>query len=262
MWDLHDTFRSSLASDDHESIRWVFAAKLCARTGPLLFPVRDELVCRWLGGGHPRNGDGKPGDFSIDIQAYAYLMLTPRCATISLGSVQRPPECASTGKIYDPRRRSLAACEGRTFVARSQVSAFLFGALSLFPAMGEEDLPAESAAAAEKQMKLRYAGTCRVCGRELPAEPRRSRRARPRRCDVSTENTSPPLLSIRGPRRRKSPALSRRRSPTPRVAPRTPPRPGWRVHPLDVVRASQSEARGTDPVSAPEDRRIPPGGHR
>ncbi len=35
--------------------------------------------------------------------------------------------------------------------------------------MGEEDLPAESAAAAEKQMKLRYAGRCRVCGRELPA---------------------------------------------------------------------------------------------
>ncbi len=75
MWDLHDTFRSLLASDDHESNRWVFAAKLCARKRPLLFPVRDELVCRWLGGGEPlRNGDGKPGDFSIDIQAYAYLM--------------------------------------------------------------------------------------------------------------------------------------------------------------------------------------------
>jgi Family of unknown function (DUF6308) len=75
MWNLHHAFRSLLSSDDKESIRWVFAAKMCARKRPRLFPVRDQLVCRWLGGGRPlRTGDGWPGDFSIDIQVYAYLM--------------------------------------------------------------------------------------------------------------------------------------------------------------------------------------------
>jgi hypothetical protein len=72
MYELHARFRDLL---DGASSRWVTAAKLCARKRPLLFPVRDNLVCIYLGGNRPmKSGDGHPGDFSVDIQVYAYLM--------------------------------------------------------------------------------------------------------------------------------------------------------------------------------------------
>ena len=75
MYELHSCFRNLLGE---RSNRWVFAAKLCARKRPRLFPVRDNLVCQYLSGGRalkPR--DGWPGDFSIDIQVFAYLMTSP-----------------------------------------------------------------------------------------------------------------------------------------------------------------------------------------
>jgi hypothetical protein len=76
MYDLHRGFRSLLAGSSN---RWVTAAKLCARKRPRLFPVRDNLVCEYLGGGRPlKSGDGWPGDFSIDIQVYAYLLTNRR----------------------------------------------------------------------------------------------------------------------------------------------------------------------------------------
>ena len=66
---LHTTFKPVLATEEKGSERWVFAAKLCARKGPKLFPVRDDLVCRWLADGRRlRKGNGWPGNFSIDIQ--------------------------------------------------------------------------------------------------------------------------------------------------------------------------------------------------
>lgn len=72
MYELHTRFRDLL---DGASSRWVTAAKLCARKRPLLFPIRDNLVCTYLGGDRPMKvGDGRPGDFSVDIQVYAYLM--------------------------------------------------------------------------------------------------------------------------------------------------------------------------------------------
>lgn len=72
MYELHARFRDLLPG---ASTRWVTAAKLCARKRPLLFPVRDNLVCTYLGDGRQlRSGDGWPGDFSVDIQVYAYLM--------------------------------------------------------------------------------------------------------------------------------------------------------------------------------------------
>lgn len=75
MYELHVRFRDLLEGASH---RWVTAAKLCARKRPLLFPVRDNLVCRYLGGGRPlKSGDGWPGDFSVDIQVYAYLITHP-----------------------------------------------------------------------------------------------------------------------------------------------------------------------------------------
>lgn len=72
MYELQRTFRGLLSGG---SQRWVTAAKLCARKRPRLFPVRDNLVCEYLGGGRPlKSGDGWPGDFSIDIQVYAHLL--------------------------------------------------------------------------------------------------------------------------------------------------------------------------------------------
>lgn len=75
MYQLHSLFRGLLAGS---SERWVTAAKLCARKRPRLFPVRDNLVCTFLGGGRKlKSGDGWPGDFSVDIQVYAYLLTHP-----------------------------------------------------------------------------------------------------------------------------------------------------------------------------------------
>lgn len=78
MWDLHHEFRSLLSTEDHDSIHWVFAAKLCARKRPELFPVRDTLVCRYLADRPLKSGNGWPGDLSIDIQVFAYLMSHPK----------------------------------------------------------------------------------------------------------------------------------------------------------------------------------------
>jgi hypothetical protein len=74
MYELHRRFRTLLEGDSN---RWVFAAKLCARKRPRLFPVRDNLVCEYLASGRPlKSGDGWPGDFSVDIQLYANLATT------------------------------------------------------------------------------------------------------------------------------------------------------------------------------------------
>lgn len=71
-WELHLRLRGLLG----ENSSWrVFAAKLSARKRPYLIPVRDNLVCEHLAGGRPlRRDSGWPGDFSIDMQVYAYLM--------------------------------------------------------------------------------------------------------------------------------------------------------------------------------------------
>lgn len=75
MWELHSRL-SHLLGDT--STWWVFAAKLAARKRPYLFPVRDNLVAQYLAGGRPlRRNDGWPGDFSVDIQVYGYLMTHP-----------------------------------------------------------------------------------------------------------------------------------------------------------------------------------------
>lgn len=75
MYVLHSQLRDLLPGN---STRWVTAAKLCARKRPSLFPVRDNLVCEYLAGGRAlKRGDGWPGDFSIDLQVYAFLMTSP-----------------------------------------------------------------------------------------------------------------------------------------------------------------------------------------
>jgi hypothetical protein len=75
MYELHHRLKTLL---DENSNRWVTAAKLCARKRPRLFPVRDNLVCEYLSGGRNLTpNDGWPGDFSTDIQIFAYLVTHP-----------------------------------------------------------------------------------------------------------------------------------------------------------------------------------------
>ncbi len=51
---------------DRYSVHWVSAAKLCARKRPHLFPVRDEIVCRYLG--------TWPSRYQIDWQVFARII--------------------------------------------------------------------------------------------------------------------------------------------------------------------------------------------
>ena len=78
MWDLYDCFRSIMASAEQTSNWWVFAAKLSARKRPLLFPVRDSLVCGYLSQWRPLGGrSAQLGWMSQDMQVFAYLMTSP-----------------------------------------------------------------------------------------------------------------------------------------------------------------------------------------
>lgn len=74
MWDLYAVFRSLMADQNEDTNAWVFAAKLCARKRPYLFPVRDRVVCRYLADGANLKQNRGPGNFSIDMQIFAYLM--------------------------------------------------------------------------------------------------------------------------------------------------------------------------------------------
>lgn len=75
MWNLYDHFRCLLVTADRKSNHWVFAAKLCARKRPNLFPVRDGLVCEYLSGSRlPKQRAHRIGQFRNDIQLFAHLM--------------------------------------------------------------------------------------------------------------------------------------------------------------------------------------------
>lgn len=54
-------------SDVHQKNAWVTASKLCARKRPDLFPVRDRIVCEYL-------GLLKNGNYQIDWQVFRYLI--------------------------------------------------------------------------------------------------------------------------------------------------------------------------------------------
>jgi Family of unknown function (DUF6308) len=54
-----------------ESNPWVTASKLCSRKRPGTFPVRDNVVCKWLG----LIGKGLPqGDHRVDYAVFQYLL--------------------------------------------------------------------------------------------------------------------------------------------------------------------------------------------
>ena len=74
MLGLHNEIRTLMAPEIMNSNRWVFAAKLCARKRPWLFPVRDNKVCEYLTvTGKLRRGIGM-SQFDNDLQLFGYLM--------------------------------------------------------------------------------------------------------------------------------------------------------------------------------------------
>ncbi|WP_052466863.1 DUF6308 family protein [Mobilicoccus massiliensis] len=67
MDELYVTLRSLVPpARDRYAVNWVTAAKLCARKRPDLFPVRDEVVCRYLG--------TWPSRYQIDWQVFARII--------------------------------------------------------------------------------------------------------------------------------------------------------------------------------------------
>lgn len=75
MWDLYSAIKSMLpALGKRETNQWVMASKVCARKRPMLFPVRDAQVCRYLADNpHMGHQQGRLGAFQRDIQVFAYL---------------------------------------------------------------------------------------------------------------------------------------------------------------------------------------------
>jgi hypothetical protein len=83
MWELHDLFRTLLATDTTDSNRWVFAAKLCARKRPNLFPVRDSQVCGYLSGykalGAGPAGSDAAANFDLQVDDEPLRLLDACC---------------------------------------------------------------------------------------------------------------------------------------------------------------------------------------
>ncbi len=75
MYDLYTAIRTMLpALGKRDTNQWVMASKICARKRPMLFPVRDAQVCRYLANSR-LTGDkpGRLGSFGRDIQVFANL---------------------------------------------------------------------------------------------------------------------------------------------------------------------------------------------
>ena len=75
---LEELQRELLKIPKESSDRWVFAAKLSARKRPLLLPVRDNVVCKYLSDSHDIGNPGGLGTFRADIQVFGFLMSDPK----------------------------------------------------------------------------------------------------------------------------------------------------------------------------------------
>lgn len=73
---VSDFYREVRSTPKSSSNRWVFASKLGARKRPRLLPVRDNVVCKFLGGVHNIR-DTSLGSHDIDLQVFGYLMSAP-----------------------------------------------------------------------------------------------------------------------------------------------------------------------------------------
>lgn len=77
---LYDAIRTKLPplGKGPDTNQWVLSAKMCARKRPLLFPVRDSKVCKYLSDSRTMGGrPGQLGWFTRDIQVLAYLITHP-----------------------------------------------------------------------------------------------------------------------------------------------------------------------------------------
>ncbi|WP_226346029.1 DUF6308 family protein [Agilicoccus flavus] len=71
MDELYTTLRAVVPPPtDRYQTGWTTAAKICARKRPDLFPVRDEVVCRYLG--------LWPSRYQVDWQVFHTVMADPR----------------------------------------------------------------------------------------------------------------------------------------------------------------------------------------
>ena len=67
MAELYEFLRALVPpTRDRYEVNWATAAKLCARKRPNLFPVRDEVVCRYL--------RLWPSRYQVDWQVFAWIM--------------------------------------------------------------------------------------------------------------------------------------------------------------------------------------------
>lgn len=67
MVELYEFLRGLLPpTRDRYEVNWAAAAKLCARKRPRLFPVRDEVVCRYL--------RLWPSRYQVDWQVFAWVL--------------------------------------------------------------------------------------------------------------------------------------------------------------------------------------------
>lgn len=70
MDELYTTLRGLVPpARDRYAVNWATAAKLASRKRPNLFPVRDEVVCRYLG--------LWPSRYQVDWQVFARIISTP-----------------------------------------------------------------------------------------------------------------------------------------------------------------------------------------
>lgn len=72
---------------DRYSVNWATAAKLCARKRPDLFPVRDEVVCRYLG--------LWPSRYQVDWQVFHAIMSEDEVRSELTRLVSRAAESAN-----------------------------------------------------------------------------------------------------------------------------------------------------------------------
>lgn len=69
MAELHRALKNALSPADVKNPNpWVTASKLCARKRPDLFPVRDNVVCKYLGLIDPK------GDYQVDWQVFRHVI--------------------------------------------------------------------------------------------------------------------------------------------------------------------------------------------
>lgn len=94
MDELYTTVRALVPpARDRYEVNWATAAKLCARKRPNLFPVRDEVVCRYLG--------LWPSRYQVDWQVF-YAIMSEESIRADLSRLVRRADEADHVDVGDP----------------------------------------------------------------------------------------------------------------------------------------------------------------